>query len=184
MAIPQSRIARSTQLGFCARTALLTPYTPERPQVWSESLYVYSACPFWGTSLPHNASSRQRCLQHQTVGCGITGSVIISDHLLQVHGVSGLDGVTGLPDPADPEMTNLIKSDRHNTAIKALERTSEDLVGREEKFTLIATGPLSNVALFLLSFPELAAQSIEEIVLMGGSVEEVGNSNDSRSAEW
>lgn len=45
-------------------------------------------------------------------------------------------------------------------------------------------GSLSNVATFLLAYPELAAAALEQLLFMGGSVDEPGNSNDERSAEW
>lgn len=44
-----------------------------------------------------------------------------------------------------------------------------DALPAGEKVTLVPTGPLTNIALFLRVFPEMA-ERIEEIVLMGGAV--------------
>jgi len=68
--------------------------------------------------------------------------------------------------------------------LKGLEAACEHVVSQNEKLVLVATGPLTNVALFFSSFPELSRLAIEECVLMGGAVEEQGNSNDERTAEW
>lgn len=85
-----------------------------------------------------------------------------------VHGESGLDGVTGLPDSNALQVQNMIQSGRDSTALKALERHAEEILRQKRKFTLIATGAWTNVALFLKAFEELAKESLEEIVLMGG----------------
>jgi inosine-uridine nucleoside N-ribohydrolase len=71
-----------------------------------------------------------------------------------VHGQSGLDG------PAfGPPVTPVTSTD----GIAAL----RDLL-REAPATIVATGPLTNIAALLLAFPGVAAQ-IERIVFMGGS---------------
>lgn len=75
----------------------------------------------------------------------------------QVHGDSGLDGPY-LPEsdyPVDP---------RH-----AVEVMRECLEKYSEKMTIIATGPLSNVGLLLMTYPALKAK-IEQIVVMGGAI--------------
>ena len=76
----------------------------------------------------------------------------------EVHGESGLDG------PELPEPT-LKLSDMH--AIDLIARVIRGL-GEDEKLTLIPTGPLTNIALFLLRYPELKPR-IERISLMGGA---------------
>jgi len=79
--------------------------------------------------------------------------LIIADY---VHGKTGLDG-TDLPEPGfEPG---------EGSAIAAIARIVE---GESEKITLVTTGPLTNIAGFLLSFPQLKS-NIEKIVLMGGS---------------
>ena len=78
-----------------------------------------------------------------------------------VHGESGLDGAP-LPTP-DIELV-----EEH-----AVELTARLLRGSPEPVTLVPTGPLTNIALLLTRFPDLAPR-IREIVLMGGSTD-VGN---------
>ncbi len=78
-----------------------------------------------------------------------------------VHGESGLDGAP-LPTP-DIELV-----EEH-----AVELTARLLRESPEPVTLVPTGPLTNIALLLTRFPDLAPR-IREIVLMGGSTD-VGN---------
>ncbi|MEV6676428.1 nucleoside hydrolase [Streptomyces erythrochromogenes] len=75
-----------------------------------------------------------------------------------VHGVSGLDG------PRFPEPT-LAAEPEH--AVELLRRI---LAGHPEPVTLVPTAPLTNIALLLTRYPELAGR-IREIVLMGGSTD-------------
>lgn len=83
----------------------------------------------------------------------IKRDLIIADY---VHGDSGLDGAD-LPDPTVPE-----------SEIKALDLWAKILSESEEKVTIVATGPLTNVAIFLLTYPELK-EKIELISFMGGA---------------
>ncbi|MEP7107899.1 MAG: nucleoside hydrolase [Ferruginibacter sp.] len=74
-----------------------------------------------------------------------------------VHGKTGIDG-TDLPEPAfEPG---------EGSAIHAIGRIIRD---NKEKITIVATGPLTNIAGFLLLFPALKSK-VEKIVLMGGSM--------------
>jgi inosine-uridine nucleoside N-ribohydrolase len=85
-----------------------------------------------------------------------------------VHGKSGMDGPS-LPDPTtapDP---------RHAVAFIA-----ETLLASEEPVTLVPTGPLTNIGLFLALHPE-AAERVERIVLMGGAI---GEGNVTPAAEF
>jgi inosine-uridine nucleoside N-ribohydrolase len=81
-----------------------------------------------------------------------------AEHASAVHGASGMDGVDlGEPDVAlDP---------RH-----AVDLIADVLREAPEPVTLIPTGPLTNVALLLARFPELAAERVREVVLMGGAI--------------
>lgn len=72
----------------------------------------------------------------------------------EVHGETGLDG-TSLPNPLRREET-----------ISAVEFMEQEL--KKGKRTIIAIGPLTNIATLLLSAPELKPQ-IEEICIMGGA---------------
>lgn len=74
----------------------------------------------------------------------------------EVHGDTGLDG------PIIPEATQ-----------KALDINAYELMAKvveesEEKVTLVPTGPLTNIAIFLSAYPHLKSK-IERISLMGGS---------------
>ena len=73
-----------------------------------------------------------------------------------VHGASGLDGPTLTRSPRKAEKQNFI-----DMYTKILTRS-------EEKVTIVATGPQTNVATFLLARPELK-DKIESIVFMGGA---------------
>ncbi len=75
-----------------------------------------------------------------------------------VHGESGLDGPP-LPEP-DVELD----------ARQAVELIADVVFEADEPVTLIAVGPLTNVAVLLERHPEAAA-GLGEIVIMGGSTE-------------
>lgn len=87
---------------------------------------------------------------------------------IEVHGASGLDGAQ-LPEPAAEPVSET-----------AVEFMAGVLRKAPEPVTLIATGPLTNVALLLRSAPRLHAR-IAEISLMGGSL---GMGNTTASAEF
>jgi len=82
----------------------------------------------------------------------------VPTYATNVHGESGMDGYDFkevdesllLPDNAIVAMANTIKK-------------------AKEKVTILAIGPLTNIALLLKTFPEVK-EKIEEIVLMGGSL--------------
>ena len=79
----------------------------------------------------------------------------------EVHGDSGLDGPDLPPPSREPEA-------RH-----AIEWMASTLEVTPVRVTLVATGPLTNVALLLARYPELERQ-LERVVVMGGSIG-VGN---------
>lgn len=80
--------------------------------------------------------------------------LIIADY---VHGEMGMDGPI-LPDPV-----------REPEALSATEAMAKILTDSPEKITLVPTGPLTNIALFLLTYPHLKPK-IERISLMGGGI--------------
>lgn len=80
-------------------------------------------------------------------------NLIIADY---IHGKTGLDGAD-LPSPTVEDKK-----------LRALDLMVETLKASEEKITIVATGPLTNVAILLLSHPELK-EKIEAIVFMGGA---------------
>ncbi len=103
------------------------------------------------------------------VGAGVGGPLLESlETAGEVHGEDGLGGTTLPPTTRDPYAEHGI-----------------DLMARvcgeaDEPVTLIATGPLTNVALALRRHPDLTEQ-LERIVFMGGSL---GEGNVSPVAEF
>jgi inosine-uridine nucleoside N-ribohydrolase len=85
-----------------------------------------------------------------------------------VHGETGLDGPE-LPPPSRP-------AERQH----AIEWIANTLAAAGDRVTLIATGPLTNVGLFLARYPELSSR-LERIVLMGGAI---GEGNVTPAAEF
>lgn len=85
-----------------------------------------------------------------------------------LHGESGIDGAD-LPGPnRDPEPAH------------AIDWIAATLSSSPTPVTLVATGPLTNVALFLARYPELKEQ-LERIVFMGGAI---GEGNVTPAAEF
>ena len=76
----------------------------------------------------------------------------------EVHGETGLDGAD-LPDP-----------DFKVQPIPAIELIAKTLQKSDEKVTLVVTGPMTNAALFLRVYPDLAREKIDQIVFMGGAM--------------
>jgi inosine-uridine nucleoside N-ribohydrolase len=95
----------------------------------------------------------------------LAGALVVA---ADAHGETGLDGVD-LPTPsAEP-----VSEDAKDFLAARLEAS-------ERPVTLVALGPLTNVALLLEAHPE-AASKIERIVLMGGAIHE---GNQTPSAEF
>jgi inosine-uridine nucleoside N-ribohydrolase len=85
-----------------------------------------------------------------------------------VHGDSGLDGPE-LPPASRPP------ADGH-----AIDWIADTALARPHPITLVATGPLTNLALLLARHPEVGPR-LERIVLMGGSI---GEGNVTPAAEF
>src|SRR5690349_688090 len=83
-----------------------------------------------------------------------------------VHGETGLDGPDLPPPSREPE------------AIHAVELMAREL--RARPLTIVAVGPLTNVALLIALYPDLV-ENIEDIVVMGGAI---GLGNVTPSAEF
>ncbi|EGD60574.1 Pyrimidine-specific ribonucleoside hydrolase [Novosphingobium nitrogenifigens DSM 19370] len=79
-----------------------------------------------------------------------------------VHGDTGIDGLP-VHEPAMPLQP-----------LHAVDFLVETLLATDEPITLVATGPLTNLALALARDPGIA-RGIERIVLMGGAMREAGN---------
>jgi purine nucleosidase/pyrimidine-specific ribonucleoside hydrolase len=86
----------------------------------------------------------------------------------EVHGETGLDG-PDLPPPS-----------REPGPVHAIDWIAQTLAASTTPVTLVPIGPLTNVALFLARYPELAAK-LERVVLMGGAV---GEGNVTPAAEF
>jgi inosine-uridine nucleoside N-ribohydrolase len=85
-----------------------------------------------------------------------------------VHGESGMDGPVLLHPTTAPDP-------RH-----AVDFMAETIEASSDPITLVPTGPLTNVGLFLARYPEVAAK-LERIVLMGGAY---GEGNVTPAAEF
>jgi pyrimidine-specific ribonucleoside hydrolase len=86
----------------------------------------------------------------------------------EVHGETGLDG-PDLPGPSRPP-----------ESLHAIDWMAQMLRAGGDPVTVVPTGPLTNIALFLSRYPELESQ-IERIVLMGGAI---GEGNTTPAAEF
>jgi pyrimidine-specific ribonucleoside hydrolase len=87
---------------------------------------------------------------------------------VEFHGKSGLDGAD-LPEPAAPPRPE-----------GALALTEALVAASDRPVTVVATGPLTNVALLLRARPRIA-ERVERISLMGGSL---GEGNATPAAEF
>jgi inosine-uridine nucleoside N-ribohydrolase len=86
----------------------------------------------------------------------------------EVHGETGLDG-PDLPGPS-----------RLPEPMHAIDWIAQAVGASPEPVTLVPTGPLTNIALFLARYPGLESQ-LERIVLMGGAI---GEGNTTPAAEF
>ena len=104
-----------------------------------------------------------------SVAAGADRPLVRDRHVAaEVHGETGLDG-PDLPPPA-----------RQPEPAHAIDWIAMTLIGRPDPVTLVPTGPLTNIALFLARYPELAGR-VERIVLMGGAI---GEGNVTPAAEF
>jgi pyrimidine-specific ribonucleoside hydrolase len=104
-----------------------------------------------------------------SVAAGADRPLVRDRHVAaEVHGETGLDG----PD--------LPRASRPPEPAHAIDWIAMTLIGRADPVTLVPTGPLTNIALFLARYPELAGR-VERIVLMGGAI---GEGNVTPAAEF
>lgn len=85
------------------------------------------------------------------------------DHAEWIHGKDGLGDVPGLPMPSAKAAEGF-----------APVKMAEIILNADEPITVLALGPLTNVALAILTHPE-TAQRIREVVFMGGAFRVSGN---------
>ena len=86
-----------------------------------------------------------------------------------VHGETGLGDI------------NLAKSEKVTSEISAAEKIAELIESNPEKITILALGPLTNIAKMLLTNKKLETK-IKQLVIMGGAIDIAGNK--SRVAEF
>jgi len=106
-------------------------------------------------------------------------------HDPEIHGEDGLGGVEGLPDCDDPNVLGLFAKDDDGSNINALEGMARHIKavwksGLGEQVTIISTGPMTNIALFVCVYKDLLP-AIKQFVFMGGGV---GLGNRSAVAEY
>ncbi|KAJ7068634.1 uridine nucleosidase [Mycena amicta] len=106
-------------------------------------------------------------------------------HDPEIHGIDGLGGVEGLPDPESSEVTRWFARDHDGAQVRALDGLSRAVKntwdnGNGSKVSIISSGPMTNIALFVAVYPELL-EAVEEFVFMGGGV---GMGNRSAVAEF
>ncbi|KAH9977609.1 nucleoside hydrolase [Lactifluus volemus] len=100
-------------------------------------------------------------------------------HDSQIHGPDGLRGVEGLPSAdLSPVRARIDNRSAIEAIANAVRQTWND--GAGVKVTIVASGPLTNVALFVSVYPNLL-HAIERIVFMGGGI---GIGNRSAVAEF
>lgn len=91
------------------------------------------------------------------VARGMETPLLIAPVSTDVHGESGMDGYD-FPDSAQQVIPE-----------HAVEAIRSALEASDEKVTLISIGPLTNIAVLLLMYPQVKA-NIDRIVFMGGSL--------------
>ncbi|OZJ01457.1 hypothetical protein BZG36_05473 [Bifiguratus adelaidae] len=85
-----------------------------------------------------------------------------------IHGATGLDGTDLLPD-LDPNYLDTCGVGTCRGVSQMAATISKHWETRKEMVTLVATGPLTNVALLLKTYPT-CVHAIKEIVFMGGAL--------------
>ncbi len=103
------------------------------------------------------------------VAAGASRPLVRERHVAaEVHGETGLDG-PDLPGPS-----------REAEPLHAIDWIAAAVERAARPVTLVPTGPLTNIALFLARYPELVAK-LERVVLMGGAF---GEGNVTPAAEF
>ncbi|KAJ7437821.1 Inosine/uridine-preferring nucleoside hydrolase domain-containing protein [Mycena galericulata] len=106
-------------------------------------------------------------------------------HAPKIHGADGLGGVEGLPNPESPEVVRWFAKDADGAHVRALDGMARAVrrtwdAGKGHKVSIISSGPMTNIALFVAVYPDLL-DAVEEFVFMGGGV---GLGNRSAVAEY
>lgn len=111
--------------------------------------------------------------------------LIPAKHDAEIHGPDGLGGVEGLPSVDNPDVLARFAVDADGSTVRALEGMSKSIKetwkkGSGHKVSVISSGPMTNIALFISAYPDLL-DGVEEFVFMGGGV---GMGNRSAVAEF
>lgn len=106
-------------------------------------------------------------------------------HDVEIHGPDGLGGVEGFPSPDSPDVLSWFAKDADGATIRALEGMVGAIKdtwkkGTGHKVTVISSGPMTNIAIFVAAYPDLL-EAVDEFVFMGGAV---GMGNRSAVAEF
>ncbi|GAA5889937.1 hypothetical protein JCM5296_003654 [Sporobolomyces johnsonii] len=101
-------------------------------------------------------------------------------HDAEIHGNDGLGGVEGLLSAQDPTVQAKLAETKGKNAVLAMAHATRSLQDGQQ-IAIVATGTLTNVALFVTMFPELVREKVSQIVLMGGAE---GRGNRSPTAEF
>ncbi|GAA5837475.1 hypothetical protein JCM5353_001733 [Sporobolomyces roseus] len=89
-------------------------------------------------------------------------------HDAEIHGSDGLGGVEGLLSADDPRVRAKLAESQGQNAIIALADAAQTLP-EGQQLAIVATGALTNIALFVTMYPELVRDKVSQIVLMGGA---------------
>ncbi|GAA97063.1 hypothetical protein E5Q_03738 [Mixia osmundae IAM 14324] len=132
-------------------------------------------------SLPNTTLNAARCLEAFGAPPEIAVYAGCSRPLLRprvdaadIHGSDGLGGVEGLRTLSDAAVLGRVNRSGGLHPSTAIALACEVAQKRGKKLTLVAAGPLTNVALFVSLYPLLVRDALAEIVIMGGAVG-VGN---------
>lgn len=120
------------------------------------------------TTLPNTTANALRVLdllQANDVPLASGASAPLSRPLETAQAMHGETGLAG-PDPFAPLIEQSRAKPTHGDALALVREVCKET---PEPITLVATGPLTNVANFLTADPSLAGR-LREIVLMGGAI--------------
>jgi uridine nucleosidase len=129
------------------------------------------------TTIENTKINAARCLhafaapEHVKVYVGAVAPLLRpARHDAEIHGEDGLRGVEGLP-PADSDWVRARIASDNRPAIEAIAAAISQTwnAGEGAKVTVVASGPLTNIALFVSVYPHLL-DAIERIVFMGGGI--------------
>ncbi|KAJ3551422.1 hypothetical protein NP233_g13084 [Leucocoprinus birnbaumii] len=149
----------------------------------------------------HTALNAARCLYafgaptHIKVYPGAMNPLIQpAKHDPEIHGEDGLGGVEGLPRASEPAVSDRFvrvydgqDDDEEGEIVRGLEGMAKEIkkvwrAGKGDKVTIVSSGPMTNIALFVSVYSDLIEKgAIEEFVFMGGGV---GMGNRSAVAEY